>query len=108
MSGYLLIASRDPFESQEIRSFYRLAESLAHAHEQVTLVLVQNGVLPARAGVDGGWIEELASAGVEILADEFSLRERGITRTRLAERVTPVSIDAVVEQLASGKKALWQ
>jgi len=35
-------------------------------------------------------------------------RERGITRTRLAEGVTPVSLDVVVEQLAAGKKALWQ
>ena len=108
MAGYLLIASRDPFESAEIRTFYGLAQSLAQAREEVTLVLVQNGVLPARAGGGERWIEELRAAGVEVLADEFSLRERGIPEARLVEGVTPVSLDVVVGHLGSGRKALWQ
>jgi intracellular sulfur oxidation DsrE/DsrF family protein len=108
MAGYLLIASRDPFESGEIRAFYGLARSLAQASEEVTLVLVENGVLPARAGAGERWIGELRAAGVEVIADEFSLRERGIPKARLAEGVTPVSLDVVVEHLGRGRKALWQ
>ena len=108
MAGYLLIASRDPFESVEIRGFYELAKGLVRERGPVTLALVQNGVLPARAGVRERWIDDLVAAGVEVVADEFSLRERGIPKARLAEGVTPVSLDVVIEHLAEGRKALWQ
>ena len=39
---------------------------------------MQNGVLPARAKAFAPKFTELAQAGVEILANDFLLRERGI------------------------------
>jgi len=39
---------------------------------------VQNGVLPARAKAFAPKFTELAQAGVEILANDFLLRQRGI------------------------------
>ena len=107
MAGYLLIASHDPFESVEIQSFFALAQSLARHEETVTVLLVHNGVLPARAGVGARWIDERVGAGVEVLADDFSLRERGITAERLAVGVTAVSLDVAIEQLSQGRKALF-
>ena len=107
MAGYLLIASRDPFESVEIQSFFGLAQSLSRNNEAVTVLLIQNGVFPARAGEGARWIDELVRAGVEVLADEFSLRERGIPASRLAKGVTPVSLDVAIDHLAQGRKALW-
>ena len=107
MSKYLLIESRDPFESQDVRYFYELAASLARDDNQVTLFLVQNGVLGARAGEHAGAFADLTRAGVEILADDFSLRERGIREARLAAAVTPASIDAVIDRLGEGRKTLW-
>ena len=50
----------------------------------MTLFLVQNGVLGARESPRSERLAELAALGVEILADEFSLRERGIRVERLA------------------------
>ena len=44
---------------------------------------------------------------VTVLADEFSLRERGINSDRLAEGVKAAPLDVVVDQLAEGRKALW-
>ena len=76
MSKYLLIESRDPFESQDVRYFYELAVSLARDDNQVTLFLVQNGVLGARAGEHASAFAELTRAGVEILADDFAARAR--------------------------------
>jgi predicted peroxiredoxin len=108
MAGYLLIASRDPFESAEIRGFYELAKGLSREGGPVTLALVQNGVFPARDGSSARWIDDLIAAGVEVVADEFSLRERGIPSARLVKGVTPVSLDVLIEHLAAGKKALWQ
>jgi sulfur relay (sulfurtransferase) complex TusBCD TusD component (DsrE family) len=107
MSKYLLIESRDPFESQDVRYFYELAASLARQDNQVTLFLVQNGVLGARAGEHASVLADLTRAGVEILADDFSLRERGIRDGRLASAVTPAAIDVVIDRLGEGRKTLW-
>ena len=107
MAKYLLIESQDPFESNDAGHFYRLAADLAKGRHEVTLFLVQNGVLPARAGAEAGVLDELRSAGVEILADEFSLRERGIRAERLAPQIAAASLDAVIDRLAEGRATLW-
>jgi predicted peroxiredoxin len=107
MSKYLLIESRDPFDSNDVASYYALAEGLAKDGNTVTLFLVQNGVLPARQSARSGALTGLAKAGVEVLADEFSLRERGITGERLADGVKLAPLDIVIDQLAEGRKALW-
>jgi len=107
MSDYLIIESRDPFESVDVSSQYDLASNLAGNGGKVTVFLVQNGVLPARQSARSEMVSALADAGVEVLADEFSLNERGIDPTRLARGVKAASIDAVVDQLAEGRKAFW-
>ena len=107
MAKYLLIESRDPFDAGDTGNFYDLASGLAAAGNEVTLFLVQNGVLPAREGARSGPLGAVAGAGVEVLADDFSLRERGITDDRMIAGVTAAPLDVVVDQLAEGRKALW-
>ena len=48
MARYVLIESRDPFESRDVPYYYGLANDLAAQGQEVTLFLVQNGVLAAR------------------------------------------------------------
>ena len=48
MGNYLMIASRDPFDSIEATRDYELAGGLAGDGHAVTVFLVQNGVLAAR------------------------------------------------------------
>ena len=79
MSRYILVESRDPFDSRDSEHFYDIARGLKDAGNDVTLFLVQNGVLPARRSARSAALAAVAGAGVEVLADEFSLRERGIT-----------------------------
>lgn len=107
MSKYLLIESRDPFESNDVPYFYDLAKDLAKKGGTVTLFLVQNGVLPARPSVQAEALAAVAKAGVEVLADDFSLRERGIQSNKLAAGVKAAPLDAVIDRLAEGRKALW-
>ena len=107
MSKYLLVESRDPFESNDVAYYYDLAAGLAQNGNSVTLFLVQNGVLPARPSTHSEKLAALGKAGVQVLADEFSLRERGIAADRLAAGVKAASLDVVVDQLAEGCKALW-
>ena len=52
MARYLLISSRDPFESADTSAYYELAAGLAREGNEVAVFLVQNGVLTARAGAD--------------------------------------------------------
>ena len=105
MAQYLLIESRDPFESNDVGYYYDLAKGLVEGGNQVTLFLVQNGVLPARPSAHSAALSALAQSGVTVLADDFSLQERGITK--LAEGVTAAPIDVVVDHLAAGHKTLW-
>jgi sulfur relay (sulfurtransferase) complex TusBCD TusD component (DsrE family) len=104
---YLFIASRDPFETRHAEELYALAEELLRRGDEVTLFLVENGVLPARRSEYSGRLTELAQAGVQVLADEFSLRERGIKVDGLAEGITAAPLDIVIDQLEQGRKALW-
>ena len=105
MAEYLLIESRDPFESNDVGYFYDLARGLVEAGNQVTLFLAQNGVMPARPSAHSGALSKLARSGVTVLADDFSLKERGITK--LAEGVAAAPIDVIVDHLAAGHKTLW-
>ncbi len=108
MAKYLLIASQDPFASNEVMHYYELARDLARSGNVVTLFLVQNGVLPARPCACSQALSTVAQAGVEVLADEFSLRERGIPIDGLAPGVEAAHLEIVIDRLAEGAKAMWQ
>jgi sulfur transfer complex TusBCD TusB component (DsrH family) len=82
-----------------------LAQGLVESGNQVTLFLAQNGVLSARPSKHSAVLSALARSGVKVLADDFSLQERGITR--LVDGVASASIEVVVDHLAAGHKTLW-
>jgi len=107
MSRFLLIESRDPFDSNDVTHCYGLASGLAKKGNEVTLFLVQNGVLPARPGTRSQELARTAEAGVKILADEFSLRERGIRSDQLLGGVQAAPLDFVIDHLAGGGKTIW-
>ena len=43
----------------------------------------------------------------EVLADEFSLRERGIKAGSLIPDVKSAQLDVVLDQMEQGRKVLW-
>ena len=47
------------------------------------------------------------SSDVRVLADDFSLRERGIAADSLAEGVKAAPLDTVIDHLEAGSKCLW-
>ena len=67
----------------------RAGDELLGENAAVTLFLVENAVLGARAGAKVRDLEKIARAGVRILADDFALRERGIAE--LAPNVVSVT-----------------
>lgn len=107
MANYLFIDSRDPYDSADTQHFFDLVRGVRQRNNAATLFLIQNGVLATRAGAKYcERYQELAHAGVSILADDFSLRERAIDK--LAEGVQGAGVDKLVSLLLeSGTKAIW-
>ena len=105
MNRYLLIESRDPFESVDATRWCELAAELKRAGHEVALFLVQNGVLPVRPDGRREGIERALKAGVEVYADDFSLRERGIEAPARGVKTAP--IDIVIDRMAAGWSPVW-
>ena len=108
MTEYLLIESRSPAESGQLAQAHALAADLAGRGDKVTIYLVQNAVLAARQGAGSGGLDVALCAGVEVLADDFSLRERGIEAGDLWAGVRPASIETLVDlTVRSDAKTVW-
>jgi predicted peroxiredoxin len=107
-ADYVLIESRDPFESADTSFVADMATTLATRGRAVTVYLVQNGVLAGRAGARGSHVPRLTAAGVTVLADDFSLRERGIEAGELTSGVGEAPIGTLVDLvMGEGTKAFW-
>ena len=108
MSNYIFIESRDPFESLDTRFVEETAIALKERGHFITVFLVQNGVLASRRNARGSCLARLTEAGVTILADDFSLRERGIQSAELRPGVQPSSLETLVDALVEeNTKAIW-
>jgi len=106
MNRYLLIESREPAESAAVLEHYALAGDLAARGNDVSLFLIQNGVLPVRTGALSDELAKATARGVKLLADDFSLRERGIAAP-LAAGAKAAPIDLIVERMLDGSKVVW-
>jgi len=108
MTKYIFIESRDPFESRDTRFVEETAAALKQRGNQVTVFLVQNGVLACRRKADDPYLMRLVKAGVTLLADDFSLSERGNRSEDLVHGVRPANIEFLVEALVQiNTKAIW-
>jgi len=108
MTNYLFIESRDPFESRDTQFVEQTATALTERGHEVTVFLVQNGVLASRRNARDSYLHRLAQAGVNVLADDFALSERGIQSSDLHDSVRPSSIDTLVDALLQrDTKAIW-
>ena len=105
MTDYVLIASRNRLEAADATHCFDLAEDLAASGHTVTVFMVQNGVLTARGGAVT--LDAAAAAGVRLLADQFSLHERGISDGQIHNSVLISPLDFVVDRLAAGDKVIW-
>ena len=107
MAEYLLIESRDPYTDASVPQSYELAAGLARAGNTVTLFLVENGVFAARKSPAAEGLSTIAADGVEVLADEFALAERGIVLDRVQTGVRAAALDVVVDYMGAGRKTIW-
>ena len=108
MTKYLFIESRDPFESRDVRFVEETATALKQRGHEVTVFLVQNGVLAARKNGSENYLNRLANAGVILMADEFSLCERGIQTAEVGTGIQQSNMEALVDALVQANtKGIW-
>jgi len=108
MSKYVFIESRSPFDSRDSNFVTQVACALKQRGNEVIVYLVQNGVLAARKKADGSHLPVMYEAGVTLLADGFSLRERGIQPAELTPCVLEAGIDALVDLIVTeNSRTIW-
>ena len=108
MTNYLFIEARDPFASRDTEFLEQTATALKLGGHPVTVFLVQNGVLAARKNGRDSYLSRLAAAGVMVLADDFSLSERGIKTGDLQPGIQPSGIETLVDALIEqNTRAIW-
>ncbi len=107
MSDYLFVQSQDPFTDARASNQYDLATRLANSGNQVRVLLVQNGVAPARQGAQCPAFDALLGSPVTVLADDVALRQREFSPEHLRDGVTPAEIGVVVDAMLAGHKVIW-
>jgi sulfur transfer complex TusBCD TusB component (DsrH family) len=105
---YVFIESRDPFDSADTEFVADTAATLRARGREVAVFLLQNGVLATRVGARGSQVSRLVAAGVQVLADDFSLRERGIVGGDMRAGVQEAAIGTLVDlMMRPNTKAIW-
>ncbi|MEL7448656.1 MAG: hypothetical protein AAFN78_05565 [Pseudomonadota bacterium] len=108
MNRYCFIASRCAVSGTGTQDLYRRAAVLARSGAAVSIYLVQNGVMASRPQVSNA-LDEAHAQGVRVFADDFSLRERGITASEMRPFVEPLAVDQWVRHALSNgaAKLIW-
>jgi sulfur relay (sulfurtransferase) complex TusBCD TusD component (DsrE family) len=107
MSNYLFIQSQDPFTEIRTSHQYQLAQDLQLAGNTVAVLLVQNGVMPARAGACSKEFDALLNSTVVIIADKFALQQREISSNELKQNIYIGTLEHAIDALLAGHKVIW-
>ncbi|MBI3456226.1 MAG: DsrE family protein [Candidatus Rokubacteria bacterium] len=108
MSRYVLIESKSPLDGGEYA--FDLAKQLREQRHDVTVYLVQDAVFAARRGFKRGeaLLAEAKRHDLKLLADEVSLRQRGVAGERLSPDVRASSMGSLVDLLMEqSDKVIW-
>lgn len=107
MSDYLFVQSQDPFTETATAGQYLLASQLREAGHGVTVMLVQNGVAPARREARSPQFDSLLQSGVTVVADDFSLEQREIDANGLKQDIAIADMHRVIDAMLAGHKVIW-
>ena len=108
MSNYVFIESRDPFESPDTNVVSEKAVALRKKGHTVTVFLVEKGVLGARKQAAKSQVPAIVESGVTVLADDFSLQERGISMDECAPGLQTGTMVRLLDLIVQkNTKAVW-
>ncbi len=108
MAQYLLVESKGALDG--VQYSFDLAQQLRDLKHTVTIYLVQDAVFAARKSFEAGksLIKEAKAKNLTLLADEVSLRQRGLTKDRLSDSVRVSNMKELVDLLMEkSDKVIW-
>lgn len=107
MARYLIVDSRDLTEYTSASYLQKVVGKLKEKGNDVTLFLIENGVIAARkGGAIGKNLSDLSKQGARIMADDISCKARGIAN--LADGVNQGTMDQLADMIAEGSdKVIW-
>jgi sulfur relay protein TusB/DsrH len=108
MAHYLLVESKNALDGG--RYSFDLARQLRDLQHTVTIYLVQDAVFAARKNFQAGeqLIKEAKAKNLTLLADEVSLRQRGLSKERLSDSVRVSNMNDLVDLLMEqSDKTIW-
>ena len=76
-------------------------------NSHVAVLLVQNGVMPARAGACSKEFDALLNSTVVIIADKFALQQREISSNELKQNIYIGTLEHAIDALLAGHKVIW-
>lgn len=108
MRHYVILESRDPFESRDTDFVKTTVQALKKDGADVTVFLLQNGAFASRKNARTNYLPQLAEAGAKLLVDQFSLEERSIKKDEIHTFLGISSMDELVDLLLQPEtKAIW-
>jgi predicted peroxiredoxin len=107
MKRYLLIESRGAFEAADTPQYLALATAVKAEGAKVEIMLVQNGVMPARKGARADGLSAAMHAGIPVWADEFAMKERAMRAQDLIAGVKQAAVGTVIDRMADGWNIIW-
>ncbi len=108
MAQYLLVESKGALGGAQYS--FDLAQQLRDLKHTVTIYLVQDAVFAARKSFEAGesLIKDAKATHLTLLADEVSLRQRGLTKDRLSDSVRVSNMKELVDLLMEkSDKVIW-
>jgi predicted peroxiredoxin len=108
MARYVLVETKNPLDGG--RWAFDLGQQLRELDHDVTIYLLQDGVFSARRNFKAGeeLVQHAVGQGVRILADQVSLRQRGVVAGRVATKVGVSEMGELVDLLMErSDKAIW-
>jgi sulfur relay (sulfurtransferase) complex TusBCD TusD component (DsrE family) len=101
MKRFLVVGSRDLTEYVNGEYVPLVVEGLRAKGHEVTLFLIENGVIAAREGSKAGQIlNGLSDKGARVYAEDVSCRARGVRV--LAPGVSFSNLDSLADSIAEG------
>lgn len=108
MSAYVLIETKNPLEGGAYA--FDVGKQLRELNHDVTIYLLQDAVFTARKTFEAGTRlrEDARAHGLQLLADDVSLRQRGVVGERVAGDVGISNVNELVDLLMErSDKAIW-
>ncbi|HEX9756409.1 MAG TPA: DsrH/TusB family sulfur metabolism protein [Nitrospiria bacterium] len=107
MARYLIVDSRDLQEYSSGRYIQNLAGKLQGKGNDVTLFLIENGVLAARKGNEfGKGLTDLTKQGAKVFAEDVSCKARGISD--MGDGISQANMDQLADLIIEGSdKVIW-